>query len=103
MTHSNSKTCVLDVTCGKLTFLQVKFAHVNSIPFVCASGGHSPWSTIDNSGFVLDLGLLNAISIDSDKESVTISGAVLIQELAGALEQADRCTSMWMVISPSVN
>ncbi|CAG8960426.1 hypothetical protein HYFRA_00008145 [Hymenoscyphus fraxineus] len=72
----------------------VQFAHANSIPFVPASGGHSPWSTIGNPGFVIDLGLLNSISIDSDAESVTISGAVLIQELASALEQAGRCTTL---------
>lgn len=89
------------MTYVELTLLQIKFAHANSIPFVPASGGHSPWSTIGNSGFVIDLGLLNSISIDSDTDSATISGAVLIQELASALEQAGRCTSTWIIISPS--
>lgn len=71
---------------------QVKAAHESSIPFVPASGGHSPWSTIDSSGFVLDLGLLKSISIDTGSQSVIVTGAVLMKELSTALSEAGQCT-----------
>lgn len=77
----------------RLTAFQVKAAYEDSIPFVPASGGHSPWSTIGSSGFVLDLGLFKSITIQPDTNSVRVAGAVLVKELVHALSEAGRCTS----------
>ncbi|PQE03236.1 FAD binding domain containing protein [Rutstroemia sp. NJR-2017a BBW] len=63
----------------------IKAAHEYGIPFVPASGGHSPWSTIDSSGFILDLGLCKSITVEAETESVRVTGAVLIKELTTAL------------------
>jgi FAD/FMN-containing dehydrogenase len=71
----------------------VKAAYRDSIPFVPASGGHSPWSTINSSGFVLDLGLCKSITIEPGTNSVKVTGAVLVKELVNALSDAGRCTS----------
>ncbi|PQE15890.1 FAD binding domain containing protein [Rutstroemia sp. NJR-2017a BVV2] len=72
---------------------QIKAAHEYGIPFVPASGGHSPWSTIDSSGFILDLGLCKSIVVEAETESVRVTGAVLIKELTTALYEAGRCTA----------
>ncbi|PQE18750.1 FAD binding domain containing protein [Rutstroemia sp. NJR-2017a WRK4] len=72
---------------------QIKAAHEHGIPFVPASGGHSPWSTIDSSGFILDLGLCKSITVEAETESVRVTGAVLMKELSVALYEAGRCTA----------
>ncbi|KAF4620236.1 hypothetical protein G7Y89_g14584 [Cudoniella acicularis] len=74
--------------------ITVKAAKKHSVPFVPASGGHSPWSTIDTSGFILDLGLLKSIIVEPKSNSVKIAGAVLVKELAIALSEAGRCTTL---------
>jgi hypothetical protein len=77
---------------AKINARQVKAAHEHGIPFVPASGGHSPWSTIDSSGFILDLGLCKSITVEAETESVKVTGAVLMKELTTALFEAGRCT-----------
>jgi FAD/FMN-containing dehydrogenase len=72
--------------------LKMTHARSNSISFVAASGGHSSWSTIDSSGFVLDMKLLSSITVNHQKSTVKVAGAVLVKELATALTEAGRCT-----------
>ncbi|KAI0835703.1 FAD-binding domain-containing protein [Hypoxylon sp. FL0890] len=44
------------------------------IPFVPASGGHSPWSTIGTDGIVIDLALCKGVEVDPQKNLVTVKG-----------------------------
>ncbi|KAI2627081.1 hypothetical protein GGS26DRAFT_151899 [Hypomontagnella submonticulosa] len=34
------------------------------VPFVPASGGHSPWSTIGEDGIIIDLVLFSGVEVD---------------------------------------
>ena len=47
------------------------------MPFVPASGGHSPWSTIDENGFILDLSLCKNVVVNSATNTVTVTGGIL--------------------------
>ncbi|KAH8595918.1 hypothetical protein B0O99DRAFT_671884 [Bisporella sp. PMI_857] len=73
---------------------EVKAAHDSSTPFVPASDGHSPWSTIDSEGFVLGMGLYKYITILLEQDRAKIAGAVLMKELSTALANAGRCTAV---------
>ncbi|KAL1988299.1 hypothetical protein VTN96DRAFT_274 [Rasamsonia emersonii] len=72
----------------------VKEAVNASIPFVCASGGHSTWSTIDQHGFVLDLSLYREVVPDPANNVVTVKGGVLMKELQLALNKAGQFTTV---------
>ncbi|KAK7737330.1 hypothetical protein SLS53_006633 [Cytospora paraplurivora] len=56
-----------------------------SIPFVPASGGHSPFSTIDQGGVVLELNRYKGVEVDASKNRATIKGGTLMKELQVAL------------------
>jgi len=51
------------------------------IPFVVKSGGNSPWSTIDSSGLIIDLSLMNNFTVDMARETVTIQPGVLSKDI----------------------
>ena len=65
-----------------------------SIPFVAASGGHSPWSTINENGFILDLGLYKDVVVEPSKNSATVKGGVLTKELQVALNKKGQFTGI---------
>ncbi|KAI0834012.1 FAD-binding domain-containing protein [Hypoxylon sp. FL0890] len=44
----------------------VKLAIQTSVPFVAKAGGHSSWSTIGSSGFILDLSQIKSVEVDCD-------------------------------------
>ena len=74
--------------------LQVREAIKASIPFVPASGGHSPWSTIGKDGFILDLSLYKHAVVDSSRNTVTVKGGLLMKELQIALSKERQFTSI---------
>ncbi|KAI1479227.1 FAD-binding domain-containing protein [Daldinia eschscholtzii] len=49
----------------------VKEAVSAGVPFVPASGGHSPWSSIDQKGVIIDLSLYKGVSVDAANNVVT--------------------------------
>lgn len=65
----------------------VRWAVKKSIPYVVKSGGGSEWSTIDESGFILDLTQFSSINVDEAAQTVTVSGGVTTKELASALAE----------------
>lgn len=71
---------------------QVKAAHAAKIPFVPATGGHSPWSTIEN-GIIIDLSRFKDVRVDTDQQLVTVKGGVLMKELQIALSESNQFTS----------
>jgi len=64
------------------------------VPFVPASGGHSLWSTIDENGFILDLGLCKNVVVNSETDTVTVTGGLLMKELQAALATEGRMTTV---------
>lgn len=64
-----------------------------SIPFVAASGGHSPWSTIEENGFILDLSLYKDVVVEPSKNIATVKGGLLMKELQVALNKEGQFTS----------
>ena len=66
---------------------QVTTALKNSVPFVPATGSHSPWSTINKHGFILDLSRYKAVIVDASSHTVTIKGGLLMKELQVALSK----------------
>ncbi|RYP23001.1 hypothetical protein DL767_008926 [Monosporascus sp. MG133] len=56
-----------------------------SVPFVPASGGHSPWSTIGHEGIVIDLSGCKGVSVDAARNLATVRGGTLMKELQTAL------------------
>ncbi|KIY64427.1 FAD-binding domain-containing protein [Cylindrobasidium torrendii FP15055 ss-10] len=59
----------------------VKLAVQCGIPFVPKAGGHSPgWSVIGAPGIIIDLGKMNAITVDADKKQATLQAGVLTGE-----------------------
>ena len=72
--------------------LEVKEAHTANVPFVPATGGHSPWSTVRD-GMVIDLSHFKEIQVYPDKRTVVIRGGVLMKELQLALTDKGQFTS----------
>lgn len=58
------------------------------MPFVTRSGGHSEWSTIDSSGFIIDLSKYHSIEVDASGHKAALRGSVLSKSLAVALADA---------------
>lgn len=75
-----------------MSVIQVREAFKTSTPFVLATGGHSNWSTINDDGFILDLGLYKAAVPDLSTNSVTITGGLLMKELQVALSKVGQFT-----------
>lgn len=72
--------------------LQVKEAHQAKVPFVPATGGHSPWSTVRD-GLIIDLSHYKDVKVDSEARTVTVKGGVLMKELQLALSEKKLFTS----------
>ncbi|KAL9010708.1 MAG: hypothetical protein Q9173_004390 [Seirophora scorigena] len=67
----------------------VKAASAAAVPFVPVTGGHSPWSTIED-GLVIDLSQYKSISIDVEQHRVSVRGGVLMKELQLELSKQDQ-------------
>jgi FAD/FMN-containing dehydrogenase len=65
----------------------------NAIPFVPKAGGHSLWSTIGGEGFILDLSLYTGTQVDTVKQTVTMKGGTLAQEVYDTVYDAGFCFS----------
>ncbi|KAK8052542.1 FAD binding domain-containing protein [Apiospora rasikravindrae] len=60
------------------------------IPFVPASGGHSPWSTIGQEGIVIDLSRYKGVSLHPETNEATVKGGTLMKEVEVALHPHER-------------
>ena len=65
----------------------VQWAVNSSIPFVAKSGGCSEWSTIGDSGLIIDLTHYSAIEVDAKARTATIRGGVVQKEAAVRLAE----------------
>ena len=72
--------------------VQVKEAHAADVPFVPATGGHSPWSTVGQ-GLVIDLSHYKEVVVDPDKQTVAVRGGVLMKEFQLSLTEKNQFTS----------
>ena len=66
----------------------MRWAVSSSVPFVTKSGGHSEWSTIDESGIIIDLSKYASIDIDAEQQRATLRGSVLSKQVGVALAEA---------------
>lgn len=60
--------------------------------FVPKAGGHSLWSTIGAEGIVIDLTAFNAVVVDKDSGTVTVSGGSQIKDAIAPLFEAGLCS-----------
>jgi FAD/FMN-containing dehydrogenase len=72
----------------------VKWAVESSVPFVTKSGGHSEWSTIDQSGIIIDLSKYASITVDKDNLRATLRGSILSKQVAVALAEKGLFTAL---------
>lgn len=70
---------------------QVKLCLTHGVKFVPKAGGHSPWSTIGAEGIVIDLTALNAVVVDKEAGTVTLSGGAQIEDAVAPLYAAGLC------------
>ncbi|KAI0122731.1 FAD-binding domain-containing protein [Daldinia grandis] len=63
----------------------VREAILASVPFVPASGGHSQWSSIDQSGIIIDLSRYTGVSVDAASNLATVRGGTRMKEFQIAL------------------
>lgn len=61
-----------------------------SIPFVPASGGHSPFSTIGKDGVVIDLSRFTGVEVDEANNLATIKGGTLAKQVQTVLHPYKR-------------
>ncbi|KAF3008217.1 hypothetical protein E8E14_009289 [Neopestalotiopsis sp. 37M] len=61
-----------------------------SIPFVPASGGHSPFSTVGKEGVIIDLSQFSGVKVDETNDLATVRGGTLMKELQTALHTHGR-------------
>ncbi|ETS83867.1 hypothetical protein PFICI_05743 [Pestalotiopsis fici W106-1] len=61
-----------------------------SIPFVPASGGHSPFSYIGKEGVVIDLSQFTGVEVNETKDLATVRGGTLMKELQTSLHAHGR-------------
>ncbi|KFY49588.1 hypothetical protein V496_09899, partial [Pseudogymnoascus sp. VKM F-4515 (FW-2607)] len=61
------------------------------VKFVPKAGGHSLWSTIGAEGIVIDLTSLNAVVVDKEAGTVTLSGGAQIKDAVAPLYAAGLC------------
>lgn len=78
----------------QLTLFQVKAAAITSTPFAVVTGGHSPWSSIGEEGFVIDMSSFGGIEVDSSCRIAKVRGGVLHKEFQMALSRQGQCTSL---------
>ncbi|OCL05429.1 FAD-binding domain-containing protein [Glonium stellatum] len=72
----------------------VQWAIKSSVPFVTKSGGHSEWSTIDESGVIIDLSKYSGIDVDPEARKATLKGSILSKQVAVALANAGLFTAL---------
>lgn len=82
--------------------LHVTWAREHSVAFVSKSGGHSPWSSIQSPGVVIDLACFSAVTVDKASETATITGSVLSKEVIRTLAAADVFTGT-IVLIPQIS
>jgi FAD/FMN-containing dehydrogenase len=70
---------------------QVEYAVGHNIPFVPKAGGHSPWSTSE--GWIIDLVLLNGITLDTENQTATIQAGVGTKQLNHAVADVGYCSN----------
>ncbi|CAJ2510609.1 Uu.00g062340.m01.CDS01 [Anthostomella pinea] len=75
----------------------VKLAVESSVPFVAKAGGHSAWSTIGSSGFVLDFSLMRAVEVDTGRQTATASAGTLIGDIVDAVAEQGYCRGLHTV------
>jgi hypothetical protein len=64
----------------------IKYAKVNSLPFTLRTGGHNlEGRTLVENALLIDLRALNKISISEDRQSATIQGGTLQEEVGSYL------------------
>ena len=67
------------------------------MPFVTRSGGHSEWSTIGESGIIIDLSKYHGIDIDKANRKATLKGSILSKQVGVSLAAAGFFTGRNMV------
>ncbi|KAL4907582.1 hypothetical protein BDW74DRAFT_176333 [Aspergillus multicolor] len=72
----------------------VQWALHYNIPFVTKSGGHSAWSTIDESGIVIDLSAYKGVEVDTESQTATLIGGILSKEVGIALAEKGLFTAL---------
>ncbi|KAG7095736.1 hypothetical protein E1B28_006446 [Marasmius oreades] len=72
----------------------VKLAVQSKVPFVPKSGGHSSWSTIGQSGIIIDLSRFRGVVVDKDAKSVTVTGGTVIKEVNDAAFEQGLCVPL---------
>ncbi|KXG46502.1 FAD-binding, type 2 [Penicillium griseofulvum] len=72
----------------------VKAAATTSTPFVAATGGHSPWSSIGENGFVIDMSKFKGVEVDTCCGTVQVRGGVLHKEFQVELARHEQCTAI---------
>lgn len=73
------------------------------VPFVPTIGGHSPWSTIDKKGIIIDLRKFKEIEPNEQNHTVIVRGGVLMKELQLALFEKNEFTSKSKLASSTGN
>ncbi|KAI9698854.1 MAG: hypothetical protein M1820_007361 [Bogoriella megaspora] len=71
----------------------VKAASAAHIPLVPATGGHSPWSTVEN-GIIIDLGKHQGVEVDAAQHVATAKGGILMKEFQLALSKEGQFTTV---------
>ncbi|KAI1407333.1 FAD-binding domain-containing protein [Hypoxylon sp. FL1857] len=69
----------------------VRLAVETSVPFVAKAGGHSSWSTIGASGFILDLSQVRSVEVDTEKQTATASAGALVGDVVKAVNEKGYC------------
>ncbi|OBU01414.1 hypothetical protein VE01_00618 [Pseudogymnoascus verrucosus] len=69
----------------------VKLCVAHGVEFVPKSGGHSLWSTIGAEGIIIDLTAFNAVVVDKEARTVTVSGGSQIKDAVAPLYKAGLC------------
>ncbi|EAT82263.1 hypothetical protein HBI56_238390 [Parastagonospora nodorum] len=72
----------------------VQWAVESAVPFVTKSGGHSEWSTIDQSGIIIDLSKYSGIDIDAVGCKATLRGSIVSKQVAVALAEQGLFTAL---------
>ncbi|KAI3612013.1 fad binding domain containing protein [Moniliophthora roreri] len=72
----------------------VKLAVKFEVPFVPKSGGHSYWSTIGESGIIIDLSLFKGVEVDKDSSTVTVIGGTQVKEANDVAFESGLCVPL---------
>ncbi|KAF2656261.1 FAD-binding domain-containing protein [Lophiostoma macrostomum CBS 122681] len=72
----------------------VQWASETTVPFVAKSGGHSTWSTIDETGVIVDLSNYSGIEVDVEAHTATLKGSIVAKQVAVALAEHGLFTAL---------